>query len=97
MCSSDLEKDVLRLLKKNKYALNDKIDQPPVVIANNIKNIGFAYLYFDPDTNVLKEKDSWQGTDGFPVAVRITLTTLRNASKTYSRTVYLPIVKKNES
>ena len=81
-----------RLLKINKDALNEKKEITPAVIANNIKEIHFTYLYLESGNNNLKEKDSWQGADKIPAAVKISLTTSGKINKTFTRTVYLPIV-----
>jgi len=86
--------NIVRSLKLNKDALNDAKVAPTAIISNNIKGISFSYLKQKEGTDIMEEKNVWQSTDGFPDAVKITLTMLGAQAKTYIRTVYFPIVKK---
>ena len=92
-----VEKDsAIRFMKRNKDALNDNKIIPPYVIANNIKEIKFSYLFLETGNSVLKEKNSWVSADGVLLAVRVTLTMLKDAGKVFSRTIYLPVTRANE-
>ncbi|MDO8662639.1 MAG: prepilin-type N-terminal cleavage/methylation domain-containing protein [Candidatus Omnitrophota bacterium] len=80
---------LLRLVRINKDALKTDSETKPKVIAQNIKQIEFTYLYTDPDTKELKENDNWTDNTTLPTAVRVRLILEKKADVPFIRTIYL--------
>lgn len=56
----------------------------------NIKECSFTYLYYDPNTKELKEKETWDDLVTFPAAINIELISQERGNPVSRRTVFLP-------
>ncbi len=79
---------LFRLVRINKEALKNDSEIKPKVLAQNIKQIEFTYIYPDPDTKELKETDNWTDNTAFPTAVRVSLILEKKAETPFIRTIY---------
>ncbi len=81
---------LLRLVRINKDALKTDSETKPKVLAKDVKQIEFVYLYIDPATNKFKETDTWNGASALPSAVRVKLVSEKKEEALFVRTIYLP-------
>ncbi len=83
-------KSLLRLCRSNQEALNDKSQTQAQELASNIESLSFSFAFFDPASQELKWKDSWDEKTLFPVAVKAKLIISGKTKQEFARTIYLP-------
>ncbi|MFH0856107.1 MAG: type II secretion system protein GspJ [Candidatus Omnitrophota bacterium] len=86
-------KVLLRLARVNQDALQNASGTKPKILARNVKQIKFTYIYLDPDSKELKETDAWNDTSALPVAVKVNLVLEGKRDAAFTRTIYLPLAK----
>ncbi len=80
---------LLRLIRKNKAALENNSEIKPRILAQNVKQLEFTYLSSDPDTKELKESDAWSDNTALPAAIKVNLILENKPGNPYTRTIYL--------
>lgn len=83
-------KSLLGLCRKDQEALNDKSQTQAQELASNIESLSFSFAFFDPASQELKWKDSWEEKALFPVAVKAKLIISGKTKQEFARTIYLP-------
>lgn len=83
------DKKMMRLLRRNRDALNNNSETQPEEMAAGVKELSFTYLYLDPADNSLKEKDSWDDPKALPAAVKVKLTFEGKIAQSFESTIFL--------
>jgi prepilin-type N-terminal cleavage/methylation domain-containing protein len=93
------ENKLLRLCRKNKEALNEKVEKEPDEMSPDIEAISFSYADIDRADGSLKFKDSWALEDApdekgrLPVEVKVKITLKNKKNEDFERTIFLPQAK----
>lgn len=82
--------NLLRLCRRDQEALNDKAETQARELASNIESLSFSFAFFDPGSQELKWKDSWDEKRSFPVAVKAKLIISGKTKNEFERTIYFP-------
>lgn len=82
---------LIRLCRKGKESLNDKLAVEPDELAQGAEELVFSYGYVDKADGTLKWKDAWDDAASFPAALKVTLSLKNKANAAFERTIYLPI------
>ena len=84
---------LFRSVRINKDALKIDAQIRLRLLAQNIKQMWFTYLLFDPEAKILHESDTWNDPAVLPTAVRVSFILEKKDNFTFKRTIYLPLGK----
>lgn len=82
--------NLLRLLRKNQDALNQKSETEAQELASDVNALILSYGFMESAGDELKWKDAWEDKAALPLAVKIKLVMGAKAGQEFVRTVYLP-------